>query len=306
MKTVNETLSFKLTDKMKQALKHDYLNALKDPKFESLVKKIHLPDEILMKYTSELEEASIEYDHCKHCRNLLTCKNKMLGYAYLPKVKEDYLSFHYQACRYKKEFNKEHKYLENIYCLNEPENIRNATMKDIFMDDENRFEVIKYLTNFIKTYKKNPNQKGLYLHGSFGCGKSYLISAAFHELAKQDVKSAIVFWPEFLSDLKESFATGGFHDKVETLKKVPLLLIDDIGAESTTPWSRDEIFCPIVQYRMQEHLPTFFTSNLNKQELETHFSTSKDGVEQVKARRIIERINQLTEDKEMISKNRRH
>lgn len=56
---------------------------------------------------------------------------------------------------------------------------------------------------------------------------------------------------------------------------------------------------------MQEQLPTFFTSNLNIDDLEKHFSTCKGNVEVVKARRIIERIKQLAECKEMISKNRR-
>lgn len=305
MKDIKGLMSFRITDQIKNNLQKEYMQALQNEKFKNLTREIHLPDEILMQYTSSLEESAIEYDHCKHCKNLLSCKNKISGYAYLPKVKGQYLSFHYQACRYKQEFDMEHEYLENIYTSHEPEEIKGASMKNIYMDDEHRFEAIKYLTHFIKNYQDHPNQKGLYLHGSFGSGKTYLISAAFHELAKKGVRSAIVFWPEFLGELKDSFNTGTFHEKLDMLKKVPLLLIDDIGAESTTGWSRDEIFCPIVQYRMEEHLPTFFTSNLNKKELESHFSTSKDGVEKVKARRIIERINQLTEDVPLISKNRR-
>ena len=65
-------------------LKKAYQEALKKSEFESLVKELHLPVELLMKHTSHLEEASIEYDHCKHCRGLLHCKNKITGYAYMP------------------------------------------------------------------------------------------------------------------------------------------------------------------------------------------------------------------------------
>ena len=142
------------------------------------------------------------------------------------------------------------------------------------------------------------------MYGNFGCGKTYLIAAMFNELAKKGYKSAIIFWPEFLRNLKTSF-TADFKEKFEHIKKVPLLLIDDIGAENTTAWGRDEIFCPLIQYRMQENLPTFFTSNFDLKALEEHFSFTKDSVEKVKARRIIERINQLSETKEMISKNLR-
>lgn len=56
---------------------------------------------------------------------------------------------------------------------------------------------------------------------------------------------------------------------------------------------------------MEEHLTTFFTSNLTLQELENHLSITSSGVEKVKARRIIERIKQLTIPLELVSKNRR-
>ena len=56
---------------------------------------------------------------------------------------------------------------------------------------------------------------------------------------------------------------------------------------------------------MQEQLPTFFTSNLTIDELEQHFSVTKNTVDVIKARRIIERIKQLTDDIEMVGKNNR-
>ena len=56
---------------------------------------------------------------------------------------------------------------------------------------------------------------------------------------------------------------------------------------------------------MQEGLVTFFTSNFTMDELEEHFSVSKGSNDRVKARRIMERIKQLTECKSMISFNRR-
>jgi len=56
---------------------------------------------------------------------------------------------------------------------------------------------------------------------------------------------------------------------------------------------------------MQESLPTFFTSNFTLEELESHLSVSRDGVEIVKAKRIMERIYQLCVDVELNSKNLR-
>ena len=128
----------------------------------------------------------------------------------------------------------------------------------------------------------------------------------FNELAKDGVKSAIIFWPEYLVNLKSSFGQSDYQEKIDKIKKVPLLLVDDIGAETTTSWSRDEVLCPIMQYRMQEGLPTFFTSNLDIDLLEQHLATSKNGIEEVKAKRVIERIIALTEKEDLISKNYRN
>ena len=59
------------------------------------------------------------------------------------------------------------------------------------------------------------------------------------------------------------------------------------------------------QYRMNNKLTTFFTSNLTIDELEQHLSITKDSEDRVKARRIIERIKQLTNDMDLVSINRR-
>ena len=60
-----------------------------------------------------------------------------------------------------------------------------------------------------------------------------------------------------------------------------------------------------MQYRMEQKLPTFFTSNLTIEQLTEHLSVTKEGSDIIKAGRIIERIKQLTEIQEMISKNLR-
>ena len=96
-----------------------------------------------------------------------------------------------------------------------------------------------------------------------------------------------------------------FKESLAYVKKVDFLLIDDLGAENLTSYNRDEILCPILQYRMDNKLTTFITSNLDIKELHNHLSTSKNGVEEIKAGRIISRIEMLTSDMEMISKNLR-
>ena len=291
--------------KLNYNLEQAYDEALKDEDFKNLVTKIGIQRKFLIKYTSLLEQSAKEYANCMKCKDKFECGNKVLGYCYLPRVVEDNkLVFEYQICKNYKDYLETIKYRDNVYFNHIPEDIKNASWDNVFMNDKKRLEVIEYLNNFIKAYKKNNHIKGAYLNGSFGAGKTYLVSAAFNELAKDGFKSAIVFWPEFLLELRSSFETD-FKEKYDRIKTVPLLLIDDIGAESVTEWSRDDILCPLLQYRMENHLTTFFTSNLTVDELDEHFSNTKNKVDKVKSRRIIERVKQLTDDLVMVSKNLR-
>lgn len=291
-------------DALEKKLQADFKESMKNEDFKALVSKVPVPNEILYQNRVELEEASVEYAHCEHCKSLLTCPNKIKGYAYLPKLQGENLLFYYRECKKKKKIEEKNKYLDNIYVYQVPKEIKEASMKNVYEDDKNRYPVIKYLIEFMKEYQKGKRPKGMYLYGNFGCGKTYLVAAMFNEMARQNIKSAIIFWPEYLRDLKSSFGVD-FKEKIEKIKKVPLLLIDDIGAENTTPWSRDDVLCPLVQYRMSENLPTFFTSNLDLDVLESHFSVTRDKVDGVKARRILERIKQLTVSYKMVSENLR-
>lgn len=282
----------------------NFKSAMENECFSEFVSKLKLPEEKLMKYTTTLEECSINYDTCRKCKGLIHCPFKLCGYSYLPRVIDNRLEFDYQPCKYKLKDIKKNSYQDNVCLFDLPKEIKEASIDQIYSNDSNRYNAILWINKFLGDYRKNKASKGLYLYGNFGCGKTYMISALFNELARDGVKSVIIFWPEFLRDLKSSFDSG-YGEKFELVKKAPLLLIDDIGAEATTLWGRDEIFCPLVQYRMQEHLPTFFTSNLDLKSLEEHFSVTKGNVDHIKARRIIERINQLTDQVEMVSKNLR-
>lgn len=296
--------TWNFTSEQQNKLKSAFNQALKDEDFKVLISKLNLPVETLMKYTSTLQDSALEYANCCKCPKLMACQNKVTGYAYLPEVKNNQLRFSYQACRYQNKHLKEMSHLKNIYTFDIPLAIKEAKMKNVYKKDASRFPVITWLLNFIEEYQTKES-KGLYLYGSFGSGKTYLISAAFNELAKLGVKSAIVFWPEFLNELKGTFNryNSEYMELTNKVKKAPLLLIDDLGAENLTPWARDDVLCQILQYRMDQKLPTFITSNFDLEGLEQHFSLN--GKEPVKARRLMERIKQLTIPLELVSKNLR-
>ena len=285
-------------------LKKSFEKACSDKDFLNFIESTNIPDEILMKYTTRLQECLEEKKHCSKCRNSAFCKNKVQGYLLTPILEDKKINFSYVACSKTLKNIEKNKYKDNLHFFDISKEISEASFKGIYKDDNNRLPIIKYFKTFMEEYKKGESPKGLYLHGSFGSGKTYLIASLFNEMARLGVQSAYVYYPEFLRNLKASFDTN-YEEKFNYIKKVELLLLDDIGAENSTSWARDEVLGPILQYRMEQHLPTFFTSNLTLEQLEDNLSNTPNGLSKVKARRIIERIKQLTKEIKLVSKNRR-
>lgn len=286
----------------KDLLKNEYLEAKKDKDFKELVDSLKLSDDELMKYTSKLKQAAEELKNSKEDDRCLI--NEIPGFIFTPYVVDGVINFTYKASSAKEQELKDVEYLKQGYKFEVSKTVRNAKMSEIYTNDKNRIDLIKWVTKFIKDYKEGKTTKGLYLSGSFGSGKSYIISAMMNELVKDGFSCAMIYYPEFLRILKSSFKTD-FEDQFDYARKSDLLLLDDIGAENSTDWSRDEILGPILQYRMDNNLATFFTSNLTKDELEIHLSEGKQSIDKLKAKRIIERINYLTDELKLISKNQR-
>ena len=295
-----ESIHLTLKEKTKKDIKEDYEKSLQNADFKKLVDKLKIPNELGEKYTSRIMDAVEEIKACQKCKGLFMCQNKVSGHVFYPLKDNDKLNFIYMPCKYQKALVKKEK--EKSMDLDD---IKNARMKDIDVSDGNRVKVIKWLKDFYDNYETYSNLKGLYLHGNFGSGKTYLIAALLNELAlKKRANVEIVYFPELLRSIKEDFSL--MEDKINYLMNVDILLIDDLGAENVSAWGRDEILGTILQFRMNKKLATFFTSNLTIEELENHLSMTKSSVDQVKARRIIERIKQLTVDMELVSKNRRN
>ncbi|MBE0343329.1 AAA family ATPase, partial [Paenibacillus sp. 28ISP30-2] len=152
----------------------------------------------------------------------------------------------------------------------------------------------------------------LYLYGPMGVGKSRIAGAIAQELAKCDVDVLMVYVPDFLLEVKDAIGskTETVEHKLDSLRTVSVLILDDIGAETLTVWTRDEVIGPILQRRM-ERLPIIYTSNLTINELRQHLANVKDAKEmdrkqhEKKAERIIERIEPFVKILPVGGRNRR-
>ncbi|MBB1122648.1 primosomal protein DnaI [Limosilactobacillus albertensis] len=199
-----------------------------------------------------------------------------------------------------------------VNSINMPKFIKNASYDDYYLNDDmqtdTRTKAIQAAMDFTDNYKKDQFQPGLYLYGQFGVGKTYLLGAIANELAKnKEVATTMVHFPSFAVEMRNSIKQNSTGQKLDAIKRAPILMLDDIGAGAMSTWIRDDVLGVILEYRMQEELPTFFSSNFSMEELQNnHLAVNAQGDnEPLKAARIMERVKFLSREIEMEGKNLR-
>ena len=113
-----------------------------------------------------------------------------------------------------------------------------------------------------RAFAESP-QGWLVLKGSYGCGKTHLAAAIANEQVSRGNPVLFVVVPDLLDYLRAAFAPGSpatFDQRFETLRTAPLLVLDDLGAHSSTPWAQEKLF-QILNYRYNAQLPTVITTN---------------------------------------------
>lgn len=256
----------------------------------------------------KLHEFISQSTECCGCDNTEHCTNYLKGFLPTLRAVRNSIEMDYVRCEQKIREEERRDVANMIASMHMPKDVLQATIHDLSIDDESRVAIAQKAAQFVKITKETGQlpAKGFYLYGKFGVGKSFVLGALANELASIKIRSVVVFVPEFLREMKNAIGDNTLNEKIDYIKKAPVLMLDDLGAETMTAWTRDEILGTIFHYRMAEQLPTFITSNFNYEELEHHLAQSQKGdIEVVKAGRIMERIKALTVPIEMRGKNRR-
>ncbi|GGF86525.1 primosomal protein DnaI [Paenibacillus aceti] len=259
----------------------------------------------------DLSQHLTYFDHCKSCPGLSGCQNDQKGHMSVVDVDPDKscLNFRLAKCPVLIGYEKQQKIERLIKSHHIPKSIVNATFEDIEPDPPRRAAIVEAM-RFCAEFAPGETVKGLYFYGNMGVGKSRVAGAIAQELAKRGTDVLMVYVPDFLAEVKDSIGSNGVLSKLEALKEASVLILDDIGAEPLTSWTRDEVLGAILQRRMEE-LPTIYTSNLTINELRYHLANVKDAKDadrkqhEKKAERIIERIEPFVKVLPVGGRNRR-
>ncbi|MFC2948619.1 primosomal protein DnaI [Virgibacillus sediminis] len=253
----------------------------------------------------KLYEYKTQSKQCSSCSSFEQCQNMLQGYSPILQIENGEIRLSYEKCHSRLLHEKEQQQQKLIQSLYMPKEILQARIEDIDHSDRQRNQAVLELLNFLGKADGSLPQKGLYFHGPFGVGKTYFLGAIANKLREYNISSMIIYMPEFVREIKGSFKDDSINEKIDYFKKADVLMLDDIGAEMQSAWFRDEILGSILQYRMMERLPMFFTSNYSLAQLEGQLASTRSGVETVKAGRIIERIKQVSTPVNIEGDNRR-
>jgi primosomal protein dnaI len=265
--------------------------------------KEELTPEAIRKGMSALLEFRMERDARKNHKEV-----KAPGLEPCLEVHNGFILVNYKRTEEAIRQERERKRRRLIHSINMPKNIAEARFSDTALTKE-REDVIRELLNFIESYKTDSTtyHKGLYLAGPFGVGKTYMMGALANELSENGIETTLVNVPTYSAEIKQAIATNTVEAKLVSIKNTPILVLDDIGAEMNSAWFRDEVLMVILQHRMLQELPTFFTSNFTIDQLEAHFAHSNKGDQELlKAKRLVERIRFLAKEYFVDGQNHRN
>jgi len=136
----------------------------------------------------------------------------------------------------------------------------------------NAQKALKAAQEFTEQVSCDPNGIGLLFSGPVGSGKTFLAACIANALVEKQYRILFLVVPDLLDELRASYSAKNEKNEIDLLdiaRNVPILILDDLGAHNYTEWSRNRIYS-ILNYRMNEQLPTIITTNLDFGEIETH------------------------------------
>lgn len=120
-----------------------------------------------------------------------------------------------------------------------------------------------------RRYAEKP-EGWLALFGGYGSGKTHLAAAIANRAVERGQPVLFVVVPDLLDHLRATFSpasTTRYDQRFDEVRHAPLLILDDLGTQSSTPWAQEKLY-QILNFRYNAHLPTVLTSNQSLEEMD--------------------------------------
>ena len=262
---------------------------LNDEVITNLIQENNLTTEDLLANDSLLVSYLINKEKWLNCKGLNNCKQNQIGYLKELFYEEETFKTISTPCHYQEVLLNEEDKQKRLKLIG----IDYSLYEGELFTNNNRKEVLTKVKKVLTDYVNGTLIKGFYLHGSYGCGKTFILAFLAKTLADNGADTIFAYYPDLVRKIKSYIGKDEFEETIEELKKAEVLILDDFGGETPSSFIRDEVLLPILQERMIYKRPTFMSSNLNTEQLLEHLAEGKTGVDMTRASRVWERIKAL-------------
>ena len=291
---VSKTL--KLHSDIQKRKEESLYELMKDPSIKEFAKKYHLSMEQLGDYWAELIDYKEDRDQCAKCQSLESCPKVSKGLCRVLTYENGIFDMPLKYCKFGKIKEQESHILSHFLYNNVSSSLaltdlsnNQYALRATELSHNNKMALKSILS-----YVMAPTEKGLYLYGESGTGKTVLMAGLMNKLARTGKDVGICHFPTFLLDMKTHFGNYSDDSFLTHILNIPYLLLDGLGEENVTSWSRDEVLLTILSYRDINHLPTFVTSMYAIDELkEVYLLRKNDKTEKIRAQKIALKIKSL-------------
>jgi primosomal protein DnaI len=290
-----EKVQFKYEPVSKDKLIEDLLE---NPFLNNFFLQHDLDSDTIERYLLELMSFNKEKKACLECKGLNECKLINRGLEPQISYREGKIISSYRECKFLRAAKRSESQRGHIDAMHLPSRVLQASLDDFdYERGKNKQLLQNKMRTFITKYKNGETVNGMYLYGKNNVGKTYCVSALATALMKHNIDVIIAYYPDLVREFKSRVSNNSLEEVVSKLKQIEVLILDDIGGEGTSVWVRDEILGPILQYRLLDKKPTFFTSNYPiKSLVSDHFARFSRETDTLNATRIGVRISELTKD----------
>jgi DNA replication protein DnaC len=161
-------------------------------------------------------------------------------------------------------------------------------LSSLYLYDDKTFESFKRRPELPKEEQRSLNEalaeaqefarkpeKWLVFMGEHGCGKTHLAAAIGNFCLGNGRPVVFKEVPELLDHLRATYRPDSpvtYDQLFETVRSAPLLILDDLGTESATPWAQEKLH-QIFNYRYAARLPTVITTRKAIEEIDPHLAS---------------------------------
>lgn len=261
-----------------------------NPYIKDFIDKNNLSPSYICDNFTPFDECLASLELCKNCPGLNNCpqgkKGEIIGLNF-----DGFVNNSVVYCKHYLLNDKYVKQAESYVYSDIPSINYDLSLKNIVLDEEE----LKVLFGLCYGIYEGSSNKGLYIFGDLGVGKTYMTIALANSLVANGKKVAFIKVNDFVTKMSQLIRedVNEYEKEVKRIKRAEYVILDDIGSETVTEFSRDRLLFNILDYRMENKLCTIFTSNLDKDSLLKHYSIEQDSI---KAKRLLERIEILSDN----------